>query len=583
MTDGTGARAPGAPPSPIREERKVVTAVFADLAGSTSLAERLDPEEVKLIVGEAVARIVHTVEEFGGTVKDLAGDGVLALFGAPVAHEDDAERALRAALKIAQEIEGYGDEVAHGWGVDGFGVRVGVATGPVVLGQIGAGERIEYAAFGDTVNTAARLQSAAPPGSVLAGAATHQMAEPLFEWNGPQELTLKGKADPVVAYRVMRPLPVSGKVRGLPGVQVTLVGRDEEIGIGRSAVQDLLAGRGGILLVTGEAGIGKSRLLAEFRSAFEGSPPGEGQAPPNWLEGRCVSYGESLPYWPFRDLLRDWLGAGADEPELRVRVALRRHVDRLFPERAAEIYPYLGAMLGLALEPDAAARLTELSPEALQYRTFEVLGRLFERLAEDGPVAVVLDDLHWADATSVQLTERLLGITEQAAVLLMIAQRPEPDHPSWSVKEVAARQFPHRTREIGLEALSGEADRTLLSALVGPGTLPPELEGRILADAEGNHFYLEELIGSLIDAGALVREGERWRFDHEVEVDIPETIEKVILARIDRLTPECHRVLTAASVLGRRFGLPLLEGMTGGNERLRDSLAELERLDLVRQ
>ena len=240
-------------------------------------------------------------------------------------------------------------------------------------------------------------------------------------------------------------------------------------------------------------------------------------------------------------------------------MALRRNVERLFPGRAAEIYPYLGAMLGLALEPDAVARLAELSPEALQYRTFEVLGRLFERLAEDGPVAVALDDLHSADATSVQLTERLLGITEQAAILLMIAQRPEPDHPSWSVKEVAAREFPHRTREVRLEALSGEADRTLLSALVGAGTLPPALEGRILAHAEGNPFYLEELIGSLIDAGALVREGEQWRFDHDVEVDIPGTVEKVILARIDRLTPECHRVLTAASVIPRIAAISLYE------------------------
>src|SRR5690349_640837 len=179
---------------PGREERKVVTAVFADLVGSTALAERLDPEEVKLVVGEAVARIVRCIEEFGGTVKDLAGDGVLALFGAPAAHEDDAERALRAALRIVQEIHDYGAEVERGWGVEGFDVRVGVATGPVVLGQIGAGARIEYAAFGDTVNTAARLQSAARPGTVLAGAATQQLASALFTWGDTHELALKGKA-----------------------------------------------------------------------------------------------------------------------------------------------------------------------------------------------------------------------------------------------------------------------------------------------------------------------------------------------------------------------------------------------------
>ncbi len=191
-----------------------------------------------------------------------------------------------------------------------------------------------------------------------------------------------------------------------------------------------MAGTGGILFINGEAGIGKSRLVSETQELFETAAPESGQRV--WLEGRCVSYGESLPYWAYRDLVREWLGAGEDDPELRVRVALRRAVDGLFGDRTMEIYPYLGAMLGLALEPEAAARLAELSPEALQYRTFEVVGSLLERLAADGPVAVVIEDLHWADATSVQLTERLLGLTERAAVLFVIAQRAERDHASWA-------------------------------------------------------------------------------------------------------------------------------------------------------
>jgi ABC-type oligopeptide transport system substrate-binding subunit/class 3 adenylate cyclase len=565
-----------------REERKVITVVFADLAGSTALGEALDPEEVKLIVGEAVSRIVLAVESMGGTVKDLAGDGVLSFFGAPVAHEDDAERALRAGLRIVQEIEGYGSEVAGAWGVQGLAVRVGVSTGPVVLGQIGAGRRVEYSAFGDTVNIAARLQAQAEPNTVLAGAATRRMAEPAFDWGPGQTFEVKGKAEPVAASRVLGVSGASGRSHGIPGVRAALVGRERELEQATRLIQDVRAGTGGILFVTGEAGIGKSRLLHELRERFE-RPGGEGHAPPVWLEGRCVSYGESLPYWPFRDLLRDWLGAGPDEAELRVRIGLRRQVERLFGDRVLEIYPYLGAVLGLALEPDAQARLQELSPEALQYRTFEVVQHLFERLAEEGPVAVVLDDVHWADATSVQLVERLLGMTEEAAVLLVIAERPERDHSSWEVKELASRRYPHRTLEIPLESLSGEADRQLLEALVGPRTLPPELEGRILQDAEGNPFYLEELIRSLADAGALVRDEEGWRFDHEAPVDIPQTVEKVILARIDRLPPAQHDVLTAASVLGRRFGLPLLEGVTGGEGDLRGSLHDLQRLDLVRE
>src|SRR5437588_3787305 len=200
----------------MREERKVVTALFADLQGSTALGEQLDPEELKLIVGEAVARIVHAVEDYGGTVKDLAGDGVLALFGAPAAHEDDPERAVRAGLRIAQEITSYGHEVALAWGTDGLAVRVGVNTGPVVLGPLGAGARVEYAAFGDTVNTAARLQGAAVPGGVLVGSDTKRLVESAFEWGDVQELDLKGKAEPVDAFAAVRAVADAARQRGMP-------------------------------------------------------------------------------------------------------------------------------------------------------------------------------------------------------------------------------------------------------------------------------------------------------------------------------------------------------------------------------
>jgi ABC-type oligopeptide transport system substrate-binding subunit/class 3 adenylate cyclase len=565
----------------MREERKAVTALDADIVGSTALAERLDAEEAKLILGEAIARMIAAVEELGGTVKDLAGDGVLALFGAPVAHEDDAERAVRAGLRIAKELAAYGSEVAAGWGVENFAVRVGVNTGSVVLGPVGAGSRVEYGAVGDAINTAARLQSAAAPGSVLVGESTHRLVEPLFDWSEPRRLSLKGKEDEVVAYEVTGVRAVPGKARGVLGVETPLVGRAAELAVARAAAEAVLAGTGGILYMTGEAGIGKSRLTTELRAFVEEANSQHG--PPRWLEGRCVSYGESLPYWPYRDILRDWLDVSLQEPELRLRISLRREVDRLFGERALEIYPYLGAMLGLTLEPDAGARLAELSPEALQYRTFEVVRALLERLADERPLIVAVDDLHWADATSLQLTEQLLGVTDSAAVLLILEQRPERDHPSWQVKAVAAEQYPHRLRELALETLSGEDHRELLHSLVGDKTIPVELEEHILASAEGNPFYLEELVAALVDTGVLVRAGDDWRFEHEAEIVIPPTVEKVILARIDRLSESQREVLTAASVLGRRFGLPLLEGVTGGNGSLQDSLNALQRVDLIRE
>jgi len=558
----------------VREERKVLTAVFADVVGSTALAERLDPEDVKLVVGEAVARIVGEVESLGGHVKDLAGDGVLAFFGAPTTREDDAERAVRCALRIVGEMEEYAREVRRGWGAEGFGVRVGAATGAVVVGEVGAGSRVEYAAFGDTVNIAARLQSAAEPGSVLVDDATHRAVEGLFEWGNRRELELKGKSERVAAWAVAGVAAAGRTQRGLPGVETRLVGRSRELGLGREALEALRAGRGGVLVVAGDAGIGKTRLLNELRDLAER----EGSC---WLEGRCVSYGESLPYWPFRDLLRgEWIGAGGEEPELRVRVGLRRRLEQLFDGKAQELYPYLGGLLEVALEREAAARTSELSPEALQWRTFEVVGQLFARLSEDAPLVLALEDLHWADPTSVQLLEQLLSLAEEAPVLLVLSLRPERDHPSWGLREHAGREFPHLLREIDLGPL-GDADGELLAALVAPATLPAELERRVLEAADGNPFFLEELVRSLADVGALVRTDDGWRFDHAVEVEVPPTVEKAILARLDRLSPAARDLVTAASALGRTFALPLLEGVLG--EVPPDSLHELQRLGLVRQ
>ncbi|HEY8630876.1 MAG TPA: AAA family ATPase, partial [Gaiellaceae bacterium] len=414
----------------MREERRVVTALAADLVGSTAIAERLDPEETRLVVGEAVARMVHAVEEFGGTVKDLAGDGILALFGAPKAHEDDAERALRAALRIVEDVREFSRDVERSFGVDSLAVRVGVNTGTVVVGPVGAGSRVEYGAMGDAVNVAARLQAAAPADGVLAGSETRRVAERHFAWGDRQALKLKGKADEVPAYQVNGALAPARRDADTP-----LVGREQELATAAQAIAEVAEGTGSILFVSGEPGIGKSRFLAELRRTV---------AQPLWLEGRCVSYGESMQYWPFRDLLREWLGVALDDPELRTRLALRRSVERVAGDGAGDLFPYLALLLGLTPDPESRERLSELSPEALQYRTFEVVNDLFERLAATGPAIVVLEDVHWADPTSLQLTEQLLRVTEDAAVLLVITQRPDPDHPSWHLRELAARRFPHR-------------------------------------------------------------------------------------------------------------------------------------------
>jgi class 3 adenylate cyclase/tetratricopeptide (TPR) repeat protein len=552
-----------------REARKVVTALFADVVGSTALAEHLDPEDFTSLVGEAVRRMAVAVEAFGGSVSELAGDGLLALFGAPAAHEDDPERAVLAGLRIVADIEGYAAEVVRDWEIADFGVRVGIETGLAVLGPLGGGDKIEYTAMGDSINTAARLQSASDAGMVLVGAQTQRLIAPAFAWGEPRELRLKGKAEPVLAHPVRE---LEGVSDALPETAApsTLVGRDEELAAAAEAVDAVREGSGGVLVVSGDAGIGKTRLAAELRARFDAAG-GTGL----WLTGRCVSYGESVPYWPFRALLRDWLRRDADT-EGDVGETLRARLAALLGERAAEVEPLLGAVLGLTGGEEDPS-------EELQRRIHDAVALVLGRLAVEGPVVVCVDDAHWADASSLALVERLLELCDEEPVLLVLCARAEREGAWWRTRERVLRELPHRARELALEALGETVDAALLEALVGAGTLPDELARRLLARAEGNPFYLEELVHSMVDAGALVPANGGLAFDRDVPVEVPETVEKVVLARIDRLDAEAREVLAAAAVLGRQFTLGLLEAVASDPRAIRGALRTLQRAELVRE
>ena len=548
----------------------MVTALFSDVVGSTALGERLDPEDFKTLVGGAVAQMGAAVDAFGGEVFEYAGDGLLALFGAPTAHEDDPERAVLAGLRIIESIESYRHEAAREWEVEGFAVRVGIETGLAVLGPVGGGAKLEYGAVGDSLNTAARLQASAEPGMVLVGPRTHEATAERFDFGEARGLTLKGKAGLVEAHPV-RGAAAKGPAGGT--VAADLVGRDAELERGTAAVDAALAGSGRVVFVTGDAGVGKSRLVAELRRRFEsGESPG---GRPRWLEGRCVSYGESLPYWPFRSLLREWLAGGSED---RTAPALRAELARLAPERADELQGSLEAVLGLGAD---AAPAGALPPEAAQQRIHEDVAETLVRLAAEGPVAISLDDLHWADASSLALVERLLELTDRAPVLIVLNARPERNHASWQLRERALRTLPHRAGEIALEPLGGDRAEALLRALVGGASLPPALERRLLARAEGNPFYLEELVRSMISSGSLRRENGDWRFDRDVLVEIPETVEKVVLTRIDRLSPGAQELVGVAAVLGRQFPVSLLEAVAR-EPALDDALRELQAAELVR-
>jgi class 3 adenylate cyclase/tetratricopeptide (TPR) repeat protein len=549
----------------MREDRRIVTALFADIVGSTSITERLDPEDASDVLGGAVTLMVEEIDALGGTVKDLAGDGVLALFGAPVAHEDDGERAVLCGLRIVEAIADYAGDVGERTGVEGFSVRVGIETGPAILGRVGGGSRIEYGAVGNALNTAARLQNEAQPGTVLVGEATHRMVAPLFDWADPVSLDLKGKANPVRAFTALGHRV--GTTRGLTGRATPMIGRDRESSVGVGTLERLGTGQGGIVFVTGEPGIGKSRLVAEWRAAA---------GDVRWLEARCLSYRSTTPMGAFPELLAGLApnGAAAD--------GIAAALDALLGPQATDKAPYLAALLGV--EGPATAALRELAPVAIQFRTVEALGSVLAGAALKAPLVVALDDLHWADDSSLRAIERLLPLAERYPILFLLVLRNDPALPAFELLARVEQFSPLDVEVVRLGVLERGADLALLSALVGEDVLPGPLAERIIETSTGNPLFIEEFIRSLQDGGALVQDGSSWRYAHDVDVDVhvPATVERIIVARIDRLADRTRDALTAASILGRRFSDELLTMIMDEGSEVPAALDDLIRVDLVR-
>lgn len=520
-------------------ERRLTTLLVAEVLGGQALRTAAGDDTARRVAAEVTAALSETMEEWQGTV--IAADvwQMTAAFGVPVARDDDASRAIHAALALDASLADIRSQVDRSWTGGALRVRTAVHTASITV-PLQAQDPAEMAA------TVPGL-CAARPGTVLVSARTRTLTEELFEWG---EEIASGQAWPVLAAR-HRP----DKARLATGLRAPLIGRDADVAAVDAVLDALGNGVGGVLLITGEAGVGKSRLVSELADTHRDRM--------RWLVGHCASYAEATPYWPFRELLQSWLSLSQDPPDLETRVALHQQLERTVPDTAIELYPYLGAALGITLEPDQARRL-QLAPEALQYRTFEAVGNLLEALARDDPVVLVIEDVHWADPTTVCLLEQLLDLTGTTALLLLITTRPDPDHPSTGISQTARRRLPHLTTELELTSLDGDGQRAMLEALIGPGTLPAAMARQVLELAEGNPFYLEELVGALVDAGALRSTRAGWTFDHEVQVSVPETVETVAHARIDRLDRPAHDLVTAASVLGRSFGLPLLQSVAGG-------------------
>jgi class 3 adenylate cyclase/tetratricopeptide (TPR) repeat protein len=534
-----------------RQERRVVTVLFADLAGSTALGEQLDPEDVRQLQGELFALINAEVELFGGTTEKFAGDAVLAVFGIPQAHEDDPERAVRAALAVQKSFVSFTERVQGRHGAD-VGLRIGVNTGEVVAGREAAA-RGELMVSGDAVNVAARLQQHANPGEVRVGQRTQAATSRTISYREHEPLEAKGKTAPVAAWVALAAVHEQEPVaRGIAGLSAPLVGRNEELAI-LSAVAARVEHERAPQLVTlfGPAGVGKSRLLAELVERL----------PARLVQGRCLPYGEGITFWPLAEAAKAHAGILDTDSAEVAHTKLRAAIESVVPEDQVErVLEAAAWTIGFTLPGVSAAGS---DPREAARRLQDGWTRYVTALGREQLTVLVVEDVHWASGALLDLLEQLAENLSDTKVLLFCTARIEllEMRPTWGAGQQNATA-------LSLAPLSSTDAGHLMSSLLGEVQVPEEVRERVLASAEGNPFYLEEMLNMLIEEGALERQNGGWvSTERLADVSIPDSVHGVIAARIDRLEAASRDALRRCSVIGRSFwpaAVQVDEGVIGG-------------------
>ncbi|MFY9588699.1 MAG: adenylate/guanylate cyclase domain-containing protein [Actinomycetota bacterium] len=497
--------------------RKTVTALFCDVTGSTALGEQLDPESLREVIQQYFADMRSVIERHGGTVEKFIGDAVMAVFGVPKVHEDDALRAVRAAADMQGALSSANERFDRDFGVR-IQVRIGVNTGEVMAGDPTAQGTF---ASGDAINVAARLEQAAEPGEVLLGETTYRLVRAAVIAEELLPLPVKGKTEPLTAYRLV---VVEAAGQMLPRrFDVPLVGRDAELGALLEAF-DAVAGGGACTIVTlvGDAGIGKSRLAHELQKLVENRA--------RVFRGRCLPYGEGITFYPLTEVIQDAAGIGSDDPP----DVARTKVAALLPSGEPGLADRLAALLGA---DEAAGSIQE---------TFLAVRRLLENLAASAPVVVIFDDIQWGEETFLDLLQYIASFVGGRALLIVCLARPQllEDHPDWTEVGATVRLQP-------IDAASSEA---LVASFLGDADSSQDVAKTIIRSAAGNPLFVEEMLRMLVDDGVLTRDGSRWVVTGDVsDVAAPETVQAVIAARLDRLQPEELNVLQCAAVIGEVF------------------------------
>jgi class 3 adenylate cyclase/tetratricopeptide (TPR) repeat protein len=547
----------------IEGERKQITVMFCDMEGFTSLTETLGSEETYALMDQIYEILIHKVHDFEGTVNELTGDGIMALFGAPVALEDAPQRAIRSALAIHREINKFNDKIKSESRMPSIRMRIGIHTGPVVVGTLGNDLRVEFKAVGDTVNLASRMEGLAEPGTTYVTEETFKLTEGFFRFESRGPKAIKGKEESVKVYWVIGPstrrtrFDVSAE-RGL----TPFIGRERELELLLDGFERVKVGRGQAFSIISEAGMGKSRLLYEFRKAITNENV-------TFLEGRCFSYSRGVAYHPFIEILKSNFNI-QEEEDLETREKVKRGLEIMKVDEASTL-PYFLELLSVK---ESGIDQIPMSPEARKDRIIEALKRVTLRGSEMRPLIMAFEDLHWLDKSSEDVVKNLLEGIPGSRVLLVFTYRPEFIH-TWGAKSYHNQLTLHR--------LSNRESLEMVAHILGTKEVEKALEELILEKAEGVPFFIEEFIKSLEDLKIMEKKDNTYYLSKDIhQLTIPSTIQDVIMARVDSLPEEAKEVLQAGSVVEREFSYELIKRIMGLPEQeLLSNLSVLKDSELL--
>jgi class 3 adenylate cyclase/tetratricopeptide (TPR) repeat protein len=541
-------------------ERKLVTVFFCDVTGFTSFSETLDPEAVHQIMDGCFKILMDQIHKYEGTINQFTGDGAMALFGAPLAHEDHAQRACHAALAIQQALAQYAQTVKNEFGLD-FKMRIGLNSGPVVVGAIGDDLRMDYTAVGDTTNLAARMESLADPGTILISDSTFRLVKTYFQVASLGKVDVKGKKDQQAIYKLTGVSGIKSRLdaskdRGL----IEYIGRKEEIEDLVRILKKVNSSRGQVVGVVGEAGIGKSRFVLEMHGKADEQV---------YIETRCLQHSSNIPFLPILQSLKSFLDIGEGESEGKINQKLKTKLNGLDKDLMA----FLPAFRHFLSLPTKDNQWENFDPKEKRAKIFEAIRNLFIRLSQDAPLVLIIDDLQWLDKTSEEFISYFIEWISNTKILLLLLYRPEYGH-KWG-----SRSF---YNQIGIYPMSQEESKTYISCLLNKGEISPQIEEVILQRTSGNPLFMEELMYMLLENGTILKENNSYRLnktasDHQV----PDSIQGIIAGRMDRLEDNIKATMQTAAVIGRSFAFKILKTLPGVDNEIKFCLLRLQSLELI--